>query len=690
MKNRWDEKEAHKFIDKYRSYGEDWAMRTYSARLIGQDPALVLHGGGNTSVKSFARTLTGERVPVLFMKGSGWDLASIEPAGHPAIRLEALKALRSLTQLSDEDMVNALRINMLDSTGPNPSVETLLHAFLPHKFIDHTHADAVLSLTNQPKGEKIVRDWAGNRMAVVPYIMPGFALSKLAGEIFEKNPHVEGMILIKHGIFTFGKSAQESYNRMIYWVDQAEKFLNRSKPFVFHTLGIRDQTSADKIAIAANIIRGACRRNHKAEKQEDPIERMIVRYRTGKAILNFAGSREAVIFSQSGPATPDHVIRTKAKPIVLPAIRAGDWESFKKSAEKEVSKFQIHYQEYFIRQCRNKKVQKTALDPLPRIFLVPGMGLFSVAADAKAADIALDIYERTIDVIGKASRIGKYEALPESDLFDMEYWSLEQAKLGKTVEKPFSRKIVWISGAASGIGFACANAFGKLGAHVFLTDINKEALKEAEKNLGLKNQAAMMVCDVTHPSEVKKSFDHCSVTFGGVDIVISNAGFAPISKMASCPDELLRKSFEVNFFAHQNVARTAVQIFERQHLGGVLLFNASKSTFNPGPEFGPYTLPKASVIAMMKQYAVELGAIRVRCNAVNADRVRTGLYKDHLLEQRAKARDLTVQEYLSGNLVKEEVYAEDVAGAFVYLAQARKTTGTVIPVDGGNAAAFPR
>lgn len=690
MKNRWNNRDAAEFIRRYKSAGRDLALRTYTARLIGQDSNLVLHGGGNTSAKTIQETASGERLRVLCIKGSGWDLDTIEPAGHPAVRLDALEKLRKLSALSDESMVNSLRSNMLESSGPTPSVESLLHAFLPHTFIDHTHADAVLSITNQPDGERQVRAWVGNRLALVPYIMPGFALAKLAAEIYERTPDVEGLVLLKHGIFTFGSTARESYDRMIHWVSQAEKFLGRRKPFVFRSLVSFSTPKPEAIAAAANVIRGALAVRRSVAKEGDPLQRMVLRHRASSRILAFAASRQAVELSKQGPATPDHVIRTKSHPLVMPPVDTTNELALRKAFRSRLDAYTKAYESYFARQTQKRKLVRKPLDPLPRVIVVPGLGLFSAAADIKAADIALDIYEHTIEVQANASRLGRYEALPERDLFDMEYWSLEQAKLGKTVEKPFSRKIVWISGAASGIGLATARAFAQLGAHVFLTDRDDSALKEASKSLPFGKQIAGMACDVTKEKQVRVAFEECSRLFGGIDIVVSNAGVAPMQHMASCSDALLRKSFEVNFFAHQYVAQAAAAVFERQGFGGALLFNASKSAFNPGPGFGPYTLPKSGVIALMRQYAVELGKKGVRSNAVNADRVQTGLFAEGLLAKRAKARGLTLKEYVEGNLVGEEVFAEDVAQAFVYLAQARKTTGAVIPVDGGNAAAFPR
>jgi rhamnose utilization protein RhaD (predicted bifunctional aldolase and dehydrogenase)/NAD(P)-dependent dehydrogenase (short-subunit alcohol dehydrogenase family) len=689
MKNRWDNSEAKHFIQKYRPFGTDVALRTYSARLIGQEPRLVLHGGGNTSVKTQQKNITGREVPVLCIKGSGWDLASIEPAGHPTVKMQELLDLRRLSHLSDEDMVNVLRCNMLDSSGPNPSVETLLHAFLPHQFIDHTHADAVLAIADQPGGIKPIADWTKGRLGVVPYIMPGFALAQLASRVYEENPRVEGLILYKHGIFTFGDTAQQSYQRMIYWVTAAEKYAQKFRGTVFNPTSFRQSSSRNRVTFSdpglkhagmtarfgrvSNKLRGLCRTNSSPP--------MIVRHRVSDLILKFVNSKEAAHLSQRGPATPDHVIRTKPKPIFLKPQE--NWRA-------KLKEFTRAYQQYVKKEAAAKKRKVMPLDPLPRVALVPGVGLFALGADAKAAEVALDIYEHTIGILEAATRIGRYEVLSDADLFDMEYWSLEQAKLGKGKEKPFARKIVWISGAASGIGLETAKTFAAQGAHVFLTDRDERLLKESTVNLGLGSQAAFHACDVTRPREVEESFDRCSTVFGGVDIVVSNAGTAPSSPMKNCDDRLLRKSFEVNFFAHQNVAKSAVAVFERQGFGDCLLFNASKSAFNPGPDFGPYTLPKTAVIGLMKQYAIELAPLGIRSNAVNADRVRTHLFTEELLQKRAKARGVTIDDYFSANLLHKEVSAEDVAQAFLFLAQARSTTGTTLPVDGGNAAAFPR
>ncbi len=689
MKSKWKEAEAKKYLQIYRRYGEDLALRTYTARLIGKEPSLVLHGGGNTSVKTLQKDITGKKVEVLCVKGSGWDLASIEPEGHPAVKIAPLLQLKNLKSLGDADMVNSQRINMLDSKAPNPSVETLLHAFLPHKFIDHSHSDAILSLINHPKGELSAKDLAKGRLGIVPYVMPGFDLARLAEKLYLEDPKVEGLILLKHGLFTFGDTAKQSYERMIYWVNQAERYLQAKKKPVWSPPIFKVKPSYQMISEVANHLRGALWVEKKKDRHLDKKDKMIIRFRTSAHILAFASAKEAKKLSQVGPPTPDHVIRTKQYPLYLPLTSVRNFDNLSQIINKEVSLYKNRYEAYVKKNSQQKKIKVTPLDSLPRIIIVPGLGLFSAAADVKAAEIALDIYEHTIDVIEKASYLGDYQVLSEADLFDMEYWSLEQAKLGRQSPPPLHRQILWISGAASGIGLATAKAFYKKGVNVFMTDINEKALKKCSEFFPNKS-VHLAKCDVTKEKEVQNSFDLCSKIFGGVDVVVSNAGNAPAAAIEHCSDKTLRDSFDINFFSHQHVAKAASAVFKRQGLGGVLLFNASKSAFNQGPGFGPYATPKAALITLMKQYAIEMGQYGVRSNAINADRILTGLFEGGLLEKRAKARSLSVQDYLSGNLLKEEVYDSDVAQGFVYLAMARKTTGTVLTVDGGNASAFPR
>jgi rhamnose utilization protein RhaD (predicted bifunctional aldolase and dehydrogenase)/NAD(P)-dependent dehydrogenase (short-subunit alcohol dehydrogenase family) len=604
-------------------------------------------------------------------------MGAIEPAGLPAVRLAPLRRLRALDKLSDEDMVNFQRINLLVSAAPNPSVETLLHAFLPHKFIDHTHSTTVLALTDQPDGEAIVREVYGDKVAYVPYTIPGFALAKSVADGFDKDPKVEGLVLLQHGIFTVGDSARQAYERMIQFVTLAEERLGRQrKTRATATLPAKIASLPE----IAPILRGAVALEKNA--MAGTAKRQILNFRNRPAIMDYVNGAEAARYSQQGVVTPDHTIRTKNWPLVVAAPQAGKLDEWSGEVRAAIDAFVARYHDYFARNNEKSLQKKKELDPLPRVILVPGVGLFGVGASAKDAAIAADIAENTVEVITDAEAIGEYKPICEFDMFEVEYWSLEQAKLGKSNEKALARQVAVITGGGSGIGAATAKAMARQGAEVAILDRDLDAAKAVAKAAG--GTALAVKCDVTDPISVRAAFDTVVSAFGGVDIVVSNAGAAWQGTIGKVDDETLRRSFELNFWAHQSVAQNAVRIMQAQGTFGCLLFNTSKQAVNPGKDFGPYGLPKAATLFLVKQYALDHGKDGIRANAVNADRIRTGLLTDDMVAARAKARGLSEADYMSGNLLKREVTAEDVADAFVYLATAAKTTAAVITVDGGN------
>ena len=679
MKSSWSDKDAQDFIAKYAPKGvnADLAVRTYTTRLLGSDPRMVLHGGGNTSVKTTVKDQLGEDVDVICIKGSGWDMGVIEPAGLPAVRLEPLRKLRKLDKLSDEDMVNFQRINLLDSTAPNPSVETLLHAFLPHKFIDHVHSTAVLALTDQPDNKALVQEVYGDRVAYVPYTIPGFALAKAVAEVFDKHPKAEGLVLLQHGIFTMGDTAEQAYSRMIEFVTMAEERLKLQRKTA---LPAKLPSNLATLPEIAPILRGA------VAIEKNPLsgtaKRQILDFRTNPQILAYVNGAELARYSQVGVVTPDHTIRTKNWPVIVPAPEAGKLEQWSKDVHAAVDAFVARYHKYFEDNNAKSPVKKKELDPLPRVILVPGVGMFGIGASAKDAAIAADIAENAVAVITDAEAMGEYRSISEFDMFEVEYWSLEQAKLGKSNEKSLARQVAVITGGGSGIGAATAKAMAKEGAEVAILDRDLEAAKTAARKIG--GKALAVECDVTNPQSVRAAFDKVVSTFGGVDIVVSNAGAAWQGTIGHVDDETLRKSFELNFWAHQAVAQHATRIMLAQGTFGCLLFNTSKQAVNPGKDFGPYGLPKAATLFLVKQYALDHGKDGIRANAVNADRIRSGLLTDEMVAARSKARGVSETDYMSGNLLKREVTAEDVADAFVYLATASKTTAAVVTVDGGN------
>lgn len=678
MENLWSDDDAKAAIARHAAKGinEDLALRVYTTRLLGGEPRLVLHGGGNTSVKTRMADISGAQVDVLCVKGSGWDMGTIEAPGLPAVRLGPLGELKGLQALSDEDMVNVQRTNLLDSKAPNPSVETLLHAFLPHKFIDHTHSNAVLSLTDQPDGEALAADVFGKRAALVPYVMPGFALAKKTDEIARANPDVEGLVLLKHGIFSMGGTAEEAYVRMIDLVTLAEKRLAKETRKIFPGVILPKEIAS--VAEVTPILRGLLSVPAKDGGRE-ATQRFVFEFRTGPEILAYVGGKEIARYSQQGPVTPDHAIRTKGVPLVAPTPEAGKLDVFATEAKAALDTYVADYHAYFARHNAKQMPPKKELDPIPRVVLMPGLGLFGVGNSSKDAKIAADLAETSVAVIADAERLGRYECIPEPDIFDIEYWSLEQAKLGAAAEKPLARRIVVVTGGGSGIGAATAAAFAREGAEVVVLD------RDVSKVKGF-----AIACDVTDPKSVRAAFDKIAATYGGVDIVVSNAGAAWQGKIGEVDEAVLRQSFELNFWAHQSVAQNAVRIMKAQGLGGCLLFNASKQAVNPGADFGPYGLPKAATLFLSRQYALDYGADGIRSNAVNADRIRSGLLTDEMIAQRSKARGLSEANYMGGNLLGIEVTADDVAQAFVSLAKAAKTTGAVITVDGGNIAAALR
>ena len=678
MKSRWSDQDAQAAIERYAAQGvnSDLALRVYTTRLLGSDPLLVLHGGGNTSVKTQVKDLLGRMVDVLCVKGSGWDMGNIEPAGLPAVRLQPLLEYRALDKLSDEDMVNLQRGNLMDSTSPNPSVETLLHAFLPHKFIDHTHSTAILSLTDQPDGEALCRDVFGDTMAYVPYIMPGFALAKEAARIYEANPQVEGLILVKHGIFTFGDNAKQAYERMIAKVHLAEERLAKGKTPIFTPAPLPGDLALP--GQVAPILRGLLAQ----DLGDGAWKKWVLDFRTSDLIHDYVNGAELARYSQQGVVTPDHTIRTKNTPLILPAPQAGKLDQWRDQAKTALDAYAQAYNAYFTRNNARLGGVKKELDRLPRVILVPGLGLFGVGNSAKEASIASDVAVNTIITITDAERVGTFTALPETDLFDMEYWSLEQAKLGKGGEKPLARQIVVVTGGGSGIGAATALAFARQGADVAVLDLDADAAQKVAAQCG--KTALGLGVDVTDRHNIAAAFEHIAATFGGVDVLVSNAGAAWQGVIGDVDDATLRKSFELNFFGHQNVCQAAIQLMKAQDTGGCLLFNVSKQAVNPGKAFGPYGLPKAATLALVKQYALEYGAAGIRSNGINADRIRSGLLTDDMIAARSSARGLSVAQYMGGNLLNQEVRAEDVADAFVWLALASRTTACIVTVDGGN------
>ena len=564
---------------------------------------------------------------------------------------------------------------MIDIKSPNPSVETFLHAFLPFKYVDHTHADSILNITNRPGGLSLCKKIFGDKVSIVPYVMPGFMLAKKINEVYSKNPKINCLILMNHGIFTFANDCKAAYDLMIKYVSKAENTIKKLKSKKIKQ--IKKFSPKFNPHEVAPIIRGLL--------SENKDQKFVINYRLNKHLKYFINGKNVRTYSSKGTATPDHVIRVKPFPLIITPKKNSSVEQFKKIAKKAFANYRKKYIHYFNVNHRKAKEKKVMLDTSPRVVLVQNVGMFSVGKDLNAAKIAGDLTETNARVISSVEETSSYKFIPEKDLFDVEYWSLEQAKIKKK-KKLLEGNVVAVTGSTGTIGFETYKMFKSYGAEVVLLDNNLERLREVQSKI----KDLCIHCDVTNKKSVKNAFKQICEKFGGIDILVSNAGTAPGGSIGEVSDELLRKSFEINFFSHQNCASEAVKIMKKQNINGCLLFNISKQSVNPGKNFGPYGLPKSALLSLCKQYAVDYGSYGIRSNGVNADRIRSGLMTDKMIKTRAQARSVTTSDYMKGNLLLNEVKAEDVAKAFLHLATSKKTTGAVLTVDGGNIAASLR
>ena len=672
MKSEWSDKEAKLFINLYskKNISIDLALRVYTSRLLGSNAKLVMHGGGNTSLKSKDK-LNNE---IIHVKGSGWDMANIEPEGMPAMYLNPLQKLFKLKELKDEDMVRIQRDQLKNTKSPNPSVETLLHAFLPHKYIDHTHSNAILSLTDQINGYKLAKDIYGNKVGIVSYVMPGFNLAKACKKIYSKNPKVIGLILLKHGIFTFGNTAKESYERMIELVSIAEQFIKKGNNMPFITNIISNKLNISKIA---PIIRG--------EASKLANKKMLMHFVNSKYVKEMSSGKDINRYATSGPVTPDHAIRIKPFPLIIDDLTLNT-DKHKIIILKNMEKYKNKYISYFLKYKHRSIDKVKQLDASPRIVFIRGQGAFVLGETLKAVYIAKDLLETTAQTIYDAEKIGNFKSISMADQFDIEYWSLEQAKLNSSKPKTLQGNIVLITGGAGSIGLATALEFKEQGAEVIIIDNDQIAIERVESKYNIVGY----YCDLTNIKNIESVFNKISKEYGGLDILVSNAGIAKQGEIGLVDEKLFKESFEINFWAHQRVSKLAIDIMLKQNTGGVLLFNISKQSINPGKNFGPYGIPKSAALSLMRQYAIDYASIKVRSNAVNADRIRSGLLTNNMIIERSKARGVNEEDYMSGNLLGLEVRAIDVAKAFVSLALAERTTGVIMTVDGGNIAAAPR
>jgi rhamnose utilization protein RhaD (predicted bifunctional aldolase and dehydrogenase)/NAD(P)-dependent dehydrogenase (short-subunit alcohol dehydrogenase family) len=653
MKSLWNDNEAAQFA-------VELGQRVYTSRLLGRDSSLVLHGGGNTSVKIRETNLFGEAEDILYVKGSGWDLETIEAAGFSPCRLSHLLRLARLPQLSDLQMAKELKVCLTNPSAPMPSVEAILHALLPGKFVDHTHADALIAVSNTPDGEKRVREIYGRRVVVVPYVMPGFKLARLCAERFarEAGPDTIGLVLMNHGLFSFGDTARVAYERMIELATLAEDYLIQHRAWEI-------RAGNEKAAAAA------LRRTLAALRRDVSVALgapAILATHPDGAALDFARRADVAAIAQQGPATPDHVIRTKRVPLV----------------GRDLTAYGAAYVDYFKAHAAKSDQPLTMLDPAPRVIVDPELGICTIGRTAKEAAIASDIYHHTMEIIQRATALGGWRALPPQDIFDVEYWDLEQAKL-RAASKPamFAGEIALVTGAASGIGKACVESLLKRGAAVVGLDINP-----AIERLPARADFKGIACDLTQEADVVAALETAVRAFGGLDLLVLNAGiFPPGAAIADMGMELWRRVMSVNLDAAFLLMREAHPLLKLAPKGGRVVVIGSKNVPAPGPGAAAYSASKAAVNQLARVAALEWGKDRIRINSLHPNMVfDTALWTPEILASRAKHYGLSVEDYKTNNVLKTEVSSRDVAELAAEMCGPlfAKTTAAQVPVDGGN------
>ena len=653
MKSLWSDEEAA-------AHSGDLAQRVYTSRLLGRDKSLVLHGGGNTSVKIRERSLVGDEEEILYVKGSGWDLEFIEAAGFSPVRMAHLIKLARLETLSDPQMVNELVTHMTRASAPAPSVETILHALIPHKYVDHTHSDAVLAVTNTANGAQRITRIYGDRVVIIPYVMPGFDLARLCAELFprQSGKNTIGMVLLNHGIFSFGATARESYERMIELVDLAERYLADQGSWLLAPANSR-QTPAGHATQIAELRKSISRAAGWP---------MIVASHQDARAASFARRPDIATISQQGPVTPDHVIRTKRLPML----------------GSDVDSFAATYRDYFNRNSARAKEPKSILDTAPRVVLDPDLGMCAAGRTPKDAAIVADLYRHTMDVIERATLLGGYKALPDGDIFDVEYWDLEQAKLRKAGSPPlFAGEVALVTGAASGIGRLCVDSLLARGAAVIGLDIDDriEKLHKRPDFLGKR-------CDVTARDEVLAAIESAVRAYGGLDILILNAGIFPGgTSIAALDDAAWRQVMNINLDSNLILLRECHALLKLAPRGGRVAVIGSKNVPAPGPGAAAYSASKAALVQLARVAALEWGADNIRINVLHPNAVfDTGIWTDEVLTSRAAHYGLSVEQYKKNNILKTEVTSRDVAELAAEMCGPlfAKTTGAQVPVDGGN------
>ncbi len=669
-------------------------LLVYRSRLLGADRSVVNIFGGNTSVKSVERDHLGRAVNVLWVKGSGSDLATCTEKDFAGLKLDEVLPLMARDAMSDEEMIAYLARCQFEPNRPRQSIETLLHAFTPHAHVDHTHPDAIIALACAARGEAAAREVFGETMIWAPYMRPGFALSKYIAERLREHPEATCVIMGKHGLITWGENAKQCYLNTLAHIQRAEEALREAERRVFvavspHAPQLTPQQRAEVAAAVMPTLRGAV----SAQR------RQIVLFDDGEDVLQFLARADAEPLSQVGAACPDHLVHTKRVPLFV-QWDGQDVVALKQALAQGVADYIARYAAYFQRHNADPSVKM--MDPAPRIVLVPGLGMFTTGRDAFQADVARQLYHRAIAVMTLCTRVDQFTSLDERETFEIEYWPLELYKLTlRPPERELAGRVAFVTGGASGIGRAIARRLAQEGAHVVIADINLEGAQavadEICKAQGFKRALAVR-CDVTREDEVARAFAEMARAYGGVDIVVNNAGIATSAPIEETTLADWQRNMDVLATGYFLVAREAFRMLKQQGRGGALVFIASKNSVYAGKNASAYSAAKAAELHLARCLAEEGGAFGIRVNSVLPDAVLqgSGIWNSRWREERAKTYGIRPEEleayYAARTTLKVNVFPEDVAEAVLFLAsdRASKTTGAMLTVDGGVAAAYAR
>ena len=682
--------------------GDEVALLVYRSNLLGADLRLTNYGGGNTSCKVMAKDpLTGTEVEVMWVKGSGGDLGTMKRSGLAALYTDRLRSLEKIYRgISQEDeMVNLFNHCIYDLASKAPSIDTPLHGFLPFKHIDHLHPDAAIAIAASADGEQITKELFGGKIGWVGWQRPGFDLGLKLRKCLEENPGIKGIMLGSHGLFTWGDTAYECYVNTLDVVEQSAEYLEqkiKQKGKVFGGEKISPLASVQRLNVAAKLaplLRGLCSSKLK----------MVGHFTDDERVLEFIDSNDLMKLAPMGTSCPDHFLRTKIAPLVLDLSideNLDDIDGIKQKLTAQFEAYRKLYAEYYS-TCRHEN-SPPIRDPNPVVLLYPGVGMFSFAKDKQTARVASEFYINAINVMKGAEAISSYQSLPRQEAFNIEYWLLEEAKLQRMPKpKALSGRIALITGSAGGIGKAIAKKFAEEGACIVINDNHEGRLEEAavefRKDFG-KDAFITAKLDVTDSSTVHDAFMKACLAFGGVDIIVNNAGISISKPLEDHSEADWDKIYDILVKGQFVVTQSGVDVMRKQGMGGDVLNIVSKNALVSGPNNAAYGSAKSAQLHLSRLNAAELGKDRIRVNVVNPDAVIAGsnIWSGGWAEGRAKAYGISVEElpayYASRTLLNEMIFPEDIANAcFAYIGgNLQKSTGNVLNVDGGIAAAFVR